>query len=192
MAQRKRRPQLLIEDATLLPGAFMNFAGEERQFNLPGNRNFHLVIPPELVEDMVADGWNVKFLKPRDEGDSETAHINVTVSYRGNRPPSLVLIKGGTQVSLDQEQAAIIDWIDIEKVDVMINPSFWEARDNSGRSGIKAYLDQIYITVRESALEQKYAHIPKAIETSESDQEVEAIEVGNEPLQIAPPSAPWE
>ena len=53
---------IVMENARLI---FKNFSGEESKFNRKGNRNFCVVLDPEVADDLIKDGWNVRFLRPR-------------------------------------------------------------------------------------------------------------------------------
>ncbi len=50
----------------------------------------------------------------------------------------------------------VLDWVDIAKVDLTIRPYHWGF---GGKSGIKAYLQTLYITIHEDPLDQKYEHL---------------------------------
>jgi hypothetical protein len=158
-AIRKRLENLMVEDARIL---FRNFAGEEKQFNPAGERNFALAIDNAIAPAMMDDGWNIKFLKPREEGDDPQAILKVKVSYK-RRPPTVVLIsmKGNQKVrtTLPEDMIDMLDYIDIAKVDLVVNPSWY---DFNGRQGYSAYLKSIYVTMLQDDLELKYAEIPEA------------------------------
>lgn len=142
-------PELVFEDAEII---FKNFAGKEGQYNRPGDRNFNLVLDPELAAEMVADGWNIKALQPRDEGDEPRDIVEVAVSYK-IRPPTVILIAGDSRTRLDEEHIELLDWADIKNVDLVIRGYPW---DVNGKQGIKAYLKSIYVTIHTDPLEQKY------------------------------------
>lgn len=153
MAQ-KRLPNQTFEDARII---WKNFAGAEKQFNEAGDRNFNLVLSPEDAEAMRNDGWNVKTRPPREEGDDPIHVLKVKVSYKG-RPPRAVLITSRGRTNLDESTIEMIDYADIEKVDLIINPFHWNIR---GEDGVTAYLHAIYVTIREDYLELKYADVPE-------------------------------
>ncbi len=156
---RKRLDNLIVEDARII---FRNFAGEEKQFNPAGERNFALVIDNAIAPAMINDGWNIKFLKPREEGDDPQAMLKVKVSYK-RKPPTVVLItqkgNGKVRTTLPEDMIEMLDYIDIAKVDLVVNPSWY---DFNGRQGYSAYLKSIYVTLLQDDLEKKYADIPEA------------------------------
>lgn len=152
---------LLMEDATIL---FPNFAGKEGMYNAEGDRNFCVLLTPELADQMDKDGWNVKQLKPREEGGEGNFYIQVSLKYRGRggkvlRPPRMVLISSRGRVDLGEHECEILDWVDIKKVDLIVRPNHWEV---NGKSGLKAYLKSIFVTMHEDYLELKYNDVPYA------------------------------
>lgn len=144
---------LTIEDAQIL---FRNFSGKESKFNAPGNRNFCVILDAELADRLKADGWNVRILAPREEGDEPRFYMQVNVNYGGRgRPPKIVIITHRGQTIMDEHTVGMLDWADITKVDVMIRPYNWESA--SGR-GVKGYVGTMYITIEENELEIKYGN----------------------------------
>lgn len=154
---------IVLEDVRLV---FKNFAGKEAKYNTEGTRNFSVVLSEELADKMEADNWNVKRKPPRDEGDDNFNHLSVTVSFKG-RPPRLVLIthvlEGDDQwaprrTQLDEEACEILDYVDAKTVDLILRPYDWVF---SGKTGRKAYLHAIYVTLNQDVLEKKYAYVPE-------------------------------
>jgi len=153
-------PTFMVEDAAII---YLNFEGREGQYNRAGDRNFHVVLDPEMAQAMLNDGWNVKFREPRelDEGEVREGfwHVEVTVNFN-NKPPQIFTITndGKTRTHLTENMVSIVDSLDIAKVDLFCNGSRW-TQDATGKSGIKAYLKTMYITVNEDPLERKYADV---------------------------------
>lgn len=146
MADKKT---FMIEGAELV---FLNFAGKEGPYNKKGDRNFSVILTQELAATLMADGWNVKFLQPRDEGDTETPYIQVAVRF-DIRPPRVVMLTSSTRTQLGESQVEVLDYAEIEKVDFIASGYDWEL---NGKSGTKAYLQSMFVTIREDPLEIKY------------------------------------
>ena len=181
-----------IDNATLndVQIRFRNFSGNQGQYNALGQRNFCALLPEDTAEAMARDGWNVKYLKPREEGDVPQAYIKIKVNFSGPRPPKIYMINSRGRVQLGEDMVAILDWADFAKVDLIISPYKY---DVNGNQGVTAYLQTIFCTIREVELELRYADVPDAIEPGQqnrvesaqnvlqwqesSDQEIEAIKV---------------
>lgn len=150
MADRPERMEVKIEDAKII---FRNFVGAESQYNRQGDRNFGVILDPETAEQMIADGWNVKLREPKDEGDEPWYFIPVAVSFK-NYPPKIVMISGKRRTFLNEGTVEVLDYADIALVDLIFNSYSWAA---AGKTGIKAYLKTMFVTVNEDDLEKKYA-----------------------------------
>jgi hypothetical protein len=140
---------------------FRNFAGKEGQYNREGDRNFSVLIDDATAEMMSEDGWNVKMLKPREGEDEDLpaqSYLPVSVNFRG-RPPRIVLITSRGRTNLEEGQIDILDWADIINVDLIVRPYEWTV---NGKSGIKAYLQSLYVTIQEDPLEAKYNELDQA------------------------------
>lgn len=143
----------MLEDARII---FRNFKGEGGQYNREGNRHFNVILPDDVGKQMLKDGWNVRTLKARNEEDQDEMTVEVTVGYKG-RPPRVVMITSRGRTNLDEDTVELLDWADIETADMILRPYEWEV---NGKTGIKAYLQSLYVTIREDELERKYADVP--------------------------------
>lgn len=159
-----RMNNVVLEDIRII---FRNFAGKEGQYNREGDRNFAALLDEAVAGDMEMNGWNIKYLKPREEGDQPQAYIQVSVNYRG-RPPRVVMVTSRGRTSLDEQDVDILDWADIRSVDLIIRPYEWTV---NGKSGVKAYLQSLFVTIEEDELELKYADVPDADPKTKDDQE---------------------
>lgn len=155
---------IIIEEARLV---FRNFSGAEGKFNPAGRRNFCVILPEDLSKDLERDGWNVRYLTPRDEEEEPTPYLQVTVNY-DNRPPKIVLITSRGKTRLDEDTVGMLDWAEIKTADLIITPYNWEV---SGKSGVKAYTKSLYVTLVEDALEEKYIDVPDSASNALSNDE---------------------
>jgi hypothetical protein len=144
---------VILEDVQLI---FRNFAGREGMYNREGDRNFAVILPKNVAEEMAKNGWNVKVLPAREEGEEDKAYISVAVNFHGRFPPIIKMIgsKSKRSTSLDEETVEVLDQVDILQVDLIIRPYDWAVSGNTGR---KAYLHSIYVTIIEDPLQLKYA-----------------------------------
>lgn len=145
---------LLMEDARIV---FRNFKGKEGQYNREGDRNFCVLLEPDLAEQMAKDGWNVKTLKAREVDDDPQPYLQVSVGFKV-RPPLIVMITSRGRTTLSEDEIEVLDWVDIAEVDLIINPYEWSV---SGKSGIKAYLKSLFVIIQEDELVLKYADVPE-------------------------------
>jgi hypothetical protein len=134
---------------------FLNFAGKEGQFNREGDRNFVVLLTPEMAEELTADGWNVKALASREEGEEDQPYLQISVGYKAY-PPRVVMIGGqsGARTELGESEIELLDGVEIDNVDFIFRPYNWEV---SGKTGKKAYLKTMFVTIVEDPLELKYA-----------------------------------
>ena len=149
----------MVEDNIRIEGArigFRNFSGEEGRFNPKGRRNFCVFLEEDIAKDMEKEGWNVKWLQPREEGDELQAYLQVKVVF-GKIPPKIVLVTGRGKTRLDEDTVNILDWAEIQNVDLVIRPYNWEV---NGNSGVSAYIKTMYVTLKEDEFESKYYDVP--------------------------------
>lgn len=139
-----------VENARII---FRNFAGKPGKFNAEGKRNFCLLLDPDSAKDLAEIGWNVKYLNPRDPDDEPQPYIQVAVAFE-NFPPNIWLITGKKKTRLNEDTVSVLDYAEIENVDVIVRPYSWSLA--SGASGIKAYVKNMYVTIVENEFEKKY------------------------------------
>lgn len=150
MARPKERGNVTIEDAEL---RFRNFAGKGGQFNREGDRNFATLIPHKVAETMARDGWPIKYLQPREEGDTPQPFIKVKLNFAGPRPPQVIMITSRGRTDLSESEVNILDWADIRHADMIISPYDWAVGD---KVGVSAYLHKLFVTIEEDELDLKY------------------------------------
>lgn len=151
------RNTVTIEGAHLI---FKNFSGVEGQFNAAGDREFSVILDVDNAKTMEKDGWNIKYLKPREDGDEPTPYLPVKVSYKV-RPPTVVMMTSTARTRLDESSIETLDWADIKSADLIVTPYRWTV---GAKTGIKAYLKTLYVTVIEDDLERKYSSLHDGVE----------------------------
>lgn len=157
----REKKAVMIEDVRLI---FKNFKGKEGQYNAEGDRNCGVCIDDErLLKKLEREGWNVKYLRPAEEGGDRQAWLPVSVSFR-NRPPTIwLLTDSGKRTQLHEDMVEVLDYADIINVDLIVSPYQWEV---GGKGGIKAYLQTMYVTIEEDPLARKYSSIdPEEVQT---------------------------
>jgi hypothetical protein len=135
---------------------FRNFEGREGPYNKLGERSFAVFLDGDTARDLDAKGWNVKFPKDYDKVDpdqeSRDPYLQVSLGFE-HFPPSVYMISNGNATKLTEHEVAMLDWAELEKVDLVIRPYTWSV---GGRSGIKAYLKSGYFTIATDEFAAKY------------------------------------
>lgn len=150
-----KRMVLNIEDANILPGVFRNFRGEARTYNAEGKRNFSVIIDDDgVIEALLADDWPVRLMKVREEGVEPDSMLKVNVNFKSEQPPKVMLITQSRQTYLDEEAIGELDFAEVINADMVLNGWRYEI---GGTSGVSAYLEALYITIREDAFAGKYS-----------------------------------
>ena len=142
-----------IEGATII---WKNFSGERDKFN-PGKRGFSVVIDDAVMADeLKQEGWNVKERPLQEGADTSEQEWTLPVKLNMNRYTQVWLIVGNHKTLLNEDTVAQLDVVDIVNCDISIRPYEWEM---SGRTGITAYVDSMYVTIRENKFAEKYADL---------------------------------
>lgn len=151
MAQYK---QYTLEGVTLPFGK--NFSGEEGKFNAKGDRNFCISLTKDQADFLSGEGLSVHSLPPKDEDSQELYYLPIKVSYKV-RPPEIYMVTSSGKRKVSENNVSNLDYADIISADVTFTGRPWEM---NGKHGVKAYLNNLYATIQESPLEEKYADIP--------------------------------
>ena len=109
----------------------------------------------DLAAKLSEDGWNVKVLPAREEGDLPQAYLQVTVRF-DPVPPKIVMITRGGKTPLNENMVDKLDVAALSNVDLIISPYEWSV---NGKKGVKAYLKTLFVTLAEDDLEAKYADL---------------------------------
>ena len=150
-------PDIIKEDARII---FRNFGGNRDKYNPAGQRNFGLIISPADAEALIEEGWHIKYLKPREEGDEPQPYLPVKVSY-AKKPPVIYLVTESRgkrkKTALGEDDIKILDNAEFKNIDLDISPYPWTFIGKNGmESGITAYLKTGYFTIVSDVFADKY------------------------------------
>ena len=143
--------KIRIDDVLLI---HKNFSGRETQFNREGNRCFDVVIDDDdLANRMKDDGWNVK-TKVKDDG-SNFNFLPIQISYKYKAPHVHMIVNNRHTELTSEEELNRFDDATILKCDIGIRPRLWDPDHHK----IKAYLDELWITIEGEYYEEKYRNL---------------------------------
>lgn len=163
MANKEQRVKdnINIENARI---GFRNFSGKEGQYNPQGNRNFVVFLDDaDVARALEKEGWNIRWLDPRDPSEEKQAILSIKIQY-SYYPPKIVLINSnGKNTNLREEDVSILDWADIERVDLTVRPYNYSIQ---GKAGVKAYLKTMYVTLQEDPWQDRYNNPPDSAQAA--------------------------
>lgn len=137
-------PPLNIRDAHIVK---RNFAGRYEDYNREGNRYFTIRIDdPEMAAALIADGWKMREGKRRSEDDDPRWYMDIRVAFNDYYPTKICVYSGNVKRELNEETVGMLDRVRILKADMTIRARYW---DVNGKSGYKAYLKVIHVTIEE-------------------------------------------
>ena len=137
---------------------FRNFEGREGMYNKEGDRSFAVFLDPELADTLSKEGWHVKYPKEREnvgpdpDSDGREPYIQVSVGFE-YYPANIFVISNDNVTRMDESEVAMLDWAEIEKVDLVLRPYEWTV---NGNNGVKAYLKSGYFTIVTDVFAEKY------------------------------------
>lgn len=152
----RRGDELMFQNARII---FKNFEGTPTKFNREGKRTFCVLLDPDVADMLVNDGWNVKALNPREEGDLPQPYLQVTVNFDSGRGPNIYMVPEGgkAKVRLTADTVGLLDTSEIVNVEFIMRPYHWESTTIAPYKGITAYLVSMYATIYQSPLDKKYS-----------------------------------
>lgn len=153
--------QLVVEDAKII---YKHFAGLADDFHREGERDFSLRLDNEDVAmKMADDGWNVKE-KTLEDG-TKYWHVKVKISYKF-QAPKVYIVKKDKSIPLDESTIGTLDHAEIIRADVVVDPSVWSVR---GETGVTGYLRSLYVRIQEDPFAERYSNGYGALENNDAD-----------------------
>lgn len=145
---------IMLENVSIVK---RNFAGKEGPFNDEGERNFLVLLDPDIAAQMHDDGWLVKQFAPNPETGERQSFVQVKVFFP-LYPPRIIMISNRGRTQIKEDEVELLDKVDVKNVDLILRPNNWSINGNKGK---KAYLKTMYITIeddpKEDHLANKYA-----------------------------------
>lgn len=127
---------------------FKNFSGKATQKNNEGNRNFSIIIPEDLAQQLNEEGWNVRYREIDDQW-----LLKVHVSYQYKKPDIKTITTNSKVVTRITERTVDqLDWASIESYDVNIEASNKTYLNGEGRETHSAYLQSMNVYVTEDPI----------------------------------------
>ena len=163
--KKPKLPPLTIENARI---TYRNFSGAAKTYNAKGLRNFHVILDPDQAKQLEQDGWNIKWPKPREDGEERNPTLKVKVRF-DNYPPVIFMRTRRGRTELDEETVGLLDTAEIENVDLRITASYSE--QTSGWKGFTAYLSQLFVTISDRDLMAKHMDFSSAKRESNSNED---------------------
>ena len=104
-----------------------NFSGDPARdtYGSDARRANIIISDPQQAEELLAEGFNVKQTKPRDDDENfePTYFVAINVNYDSSWPPKIYLVSGDAEpVPLDEESIDILDKIYVINVNAVLNP----------------------------------------------------------------------
>jgi len=142
---------------------FKNFEGRVTEYNKNGNREFSLVLDEEDALNLQEIGWKVKPKELRDGSIQYLLPVEASFKKVPNiKQMKVVQVTSKNQTILNEETIGNLDYADILNIDLTIRPYCWGPVQ--GKYGVKAFLQEMWVTIYEVDWADKYA-------TDESNQE---------------------
>lgn len=145
---------IILDDCKIF---WKNLSGAPDKFNKTGGqRTFCVIIPNDIAPELEAEGWAIKYLRPRDEEEEPQAYLKVKASYGPKSQPNIYICTKKKKELLNQDTVGSVDYAEINRVDLIIRP--YEYKDINGHSGVSAYVKNMYITINEDPFADRYSY----------------------------------
>ena len=145
-----------------------NFSGEINDYNPAlrdikgpdgqpiGHRRFTVQLPEDVAEFLKSKGANIRVRPPQDSDDDTLYSLECFIGEKFPPRTMLKISKTGKQ-SMTLNTIGNLDEESIDHMDLDISLSPWEY---AGKSGMKAYVNDIAVWVKENAFASRFSDIP--------------------------------
>lgn len=129
-----------------------NFSGLVNDCNEHGYRRFNIEIPEEIALDMQEEGWPVRY-KPRKKGGDEMVYVMDCRVRFDKFPPDIYMMVDNKKIRLTESSIGRLDGKRTGRVDVVLNPYYYNKMNNSGYT---AYVKKMMVEVIQDDFERDY------------------------------------
>lgn len=145
---RDSKGNLVVRNAVIMQGrnrngAWSNFSGTPSKLNpTGGKRTFNLVLPEDIAQEFMDEGWRVKSIPPRDDQDDVLYFTEIVLNMDKKIEPDIYLCSeyGGRKrkTRLHGDDVNVLDDIRFARADVNIYP-------HQHDKGIKGHCNQLVV-----------------------------------------------
>lgn len=147
--KRRRDGRIHTVETSDISLIWTNFVGAEGRFNAAGERNFNIVLTPEDAHILQAEGMNVKYHEPREEGDDGLYTLRVKVNYNSPHPPTITMRNNHGMADLTEDSVMVLDTAEIEEAFVRFRVNYYEGH-------VTPYLEKLLVRIYVSDFESKF------------------------------------
>jgi hypothetical protein len=145
--------EITMEDLNKDEIIYRNFSGAGSDYNAEGKRNFNVVFrDPDTVKQLTKLGFRIKPKKNEDNAWTLKIHVNFSSKF----PPDVYYILGNKTVTIDEENAYLLD----KKIPLSVDLRFNGYKSKKSRDNfVDAYLDVLYFQAQKDYLAEKYSNL---------------------------------
>jgi hypothetical protein len=131
---------LILKNAKLI---FRDFAGEFEI--LP---SFSILLDKEMADSLVKQGWTIRWIASRELYGEKKPFIRVAIDFNGPMPSTIVKVTDDGHILMTKEEIGMLDTVEFDNVNLVVYPCHWHT--DTGKTGVRAYLDSLEVTIKEN------------------------------------------
>lgn len=150
-----------------------NFAGKEKkdQFgkivNSEGRRNFLLMLPEDIAEELKDRGCEVKYSKVTQPNDVAKPYVSVNVSYY-LKPVEAYMISNGITTPLDEAHVHMLDGVDFGNLCLELDFGKVKVHPKNNVEYVPIFAQKVWAEIVPNYIASKYgAMMPGAVNTND-------------------------